>query len=156
MLHSKFPEISYWRFVASSVLRFSMGYLFLANVVVVLVLAENVLEIFFDVLALQFLQQLDDIAFSVSKIDVMGRHMYLATRVSGSDLSTSWIRLLVHCAMLNYLLAPDFLTQNMHHMNRHLILQLVSKNKKIDWVLGENSECFSRGYTSLISFFSWQ
>lgn len=59
-----------------------MGYLFLANVVVILVNASDVLEIFYDVLALQFLQQLDDIAFSVSKMEVMGKRLYLATMVS--------------------------------------------------------------------------
>mmetsp|Transcript_9587 Transcript_9587/g.16316 ORF Transcript_9587/g.16316 Transcript_9587/m.16316 type:complete len:607 (-) Transcript_9587:340-2160(-) len=79
ILHSKFPELCYWKFVGSCILRFSMGYFFLANVVAILVLAENVLEIFYDVLALQFLQQLDDIAFSVSKIEVLGKTMYLAT-----------------------------------------------------------------------------
>ncbi len=59
-----------------------MGYLFLANVVLILVQASEVLEIFYDVLALQFLQQLDDIAFSVSKMEVFGKRMYLATTVS--------------------------------------------------------------------------
>ena len=78
-LHSKFPEISYSRFVWSNVLRISMGYLFLVNVLVILVRAEDVLEIFYDVLALQFIQQLDDIAFSVSKLDVLGKHLQRAT-----------------------------------------------------------------------------
>ena len=40
-----------------------MGYLFLVNVLLVLVHAEDVLTIFYDVLALQFVQQLDDIGF---------------------------------------------------------------------------------------------
>eukprot|EP00984_Skeletonema_dohrnii_P028459 scaffold18452_cov71-Skeletonema_dohrnii-CCMP3373.AAC.1 len=90
ILHSKYPDICYWKFVGSCILRFSMGYLFLANVVAILVLAEDVLEIFYDVLALQFLQQLDDIAFSVSKIEVLGKTMYLATMVSQmEDCSTT-------------------------------------------------------------------
>ena len=59
-----------------------MGYLFLTNVVLILVQAENVLEIFYDVLALQFLQQLDDIAFTISKMEVLGKRLYLATVVS--------------------------------------------------------------------------
>ena len=94
ILHSKFPELCYWKFVGSCILRFSMGYLFLANVVAILVIAENVLEIFYDVLALQFLQQLDDIAFSVSKIEVLGKTMYLATMVSQMDR-------LFHCLLID-------------------------------------------------------
>lgn len=42
-------------------------------------MAEDVLEIFYDVLALQFIQQLDDIAFSVSKLDVLGKRLQRAT-----------------------------------------------------------------------------
>jgi len=82
ILQSHFPKICYWKFVVSSILRFSMGYLFLTNVVLILVQAENVLEIFYDVLALQFLQQLDDIAFTISKMEVLGKRLYLATVVS--------------------------------------------------------------------------
>lgn len=110
-LQSKFPGLSYWRFVASSLLRFSLGYLFLVNVFVILIQANNVLEIFYDVLALQFLQQLDDIAFTVSKMEVLGKRMYLATMVSWRiDMSlsdfilhaiyTSYQQLLITCAWL--------------------------------------------------------
>ena len=56
---SKFPELQYSRFVCSCVLRIFMGYLFLLNVFLILIQANNVLEIFFDFIALQFLQQLD-------------------------------------------------------------------------------------------------
>ena len=56
---SKFPELQYSRFVCSCVLRIFMGYLFLLNVFLILIQADNVLEIFFDFIALQFLQQLD-------------------------------------------------------------------------------------------------
>jgi len=56
---SKFPELQYGRFVCSCVLRIFMGYLFLLNVFLILIQANNVLEIFFDFIALQFLQQLD-------------------------------------------------------------------------------------------------
>ena len=82
ILQSQFPDIKYGKFVASCILRFSMGYLFLGNVIVILAQADNVLEIFYDCLALSFLQQLDDIAFSVSKIEVLGKQMELATKVS--------------------------------------------------------------------------
>jgi hypothetical protein len=56
---SKFPELQYSKFVCSCVLRIFMGYMFLGNVLLLLIQANNVLEIFFDFIALQFLQQLD-------------------------------------------------------------------------------------------------
>ena len=57
-LESKFPEVQYPRFVMSSILRITIGYLFLINVILVLIQADVVIEIFYDVLALQFIQQL--------------------------------------------------------------------------------------------------
>jgi len=56
-----------------------MGYLFLVNVLVVLIQADTVIEIFYDVLALQFIQKLDDIGFSVSKMEVLGKRLQRAT-----------------------------------------------------------------------------
>ena len=56
-----------------------MGYLFLINVVVILMQATSVIEIFYDVLALQFVQTLDDISFRVSKWDVLGKQLQRAT-----------------------------------------------------------------------------
>lgn len=58
-LKKAFPAIQYSRFVATAVLRILMGYAFLANVTLVLILADGVIDIFYDVLALQFIQQLD-------------------------------------------------------------------------------------------------
>jgi hypothetical protein len=56
---SKLPGLSYEKFVCSCLFRIISGYLFLVNVLLILVRATEVLEIFYDVLALQFLQQLD-------------------------------------------------------------------------------------------------
>lgn len=78
-LNREFPEISYNRFVLSNVLRILMGYLFLVNVIIILIQADEVLAIFYDVLALQFIQDLDDIAFELSKMRVLGRRMQAAT-----------------------------------------------------------------------------
>jgi len=69
----KFPNRSYKRFVASALLRILLGYIFLLNVILILMKATGVLEIFYDVLALQFISELDDIAFSLSKLDILGR-----------------------------------------------------------------------------------
>lgn len=74
------PRVSYPKFVAAAVLRVAMGYLFLLNVLVVLVYAEGVIEIFYDVLALQFIQQLDDIGFFLCKKDVLGKRLLRAAR----------------------------------------------------------------------------
>mmetsp|Transcript_19848 Transcript_19848/g.33804 ORF Transcript_19848/g.33804 Transcript_19848/m.33804 type:complete len:668 (-) Transcript_19848:2283-4286(-) len=77
--NSKFPELNYNKFVCSMLLRILSGYLFLLNVLLILVQASNVLDIFYDVLALQFLQQLDDIAFSLARMSVLSRRMKDAT-----------------------------------------------------------------------------
>ena len=78
-LNSKFPRMNYGKFVCSAIVRILMGYIFLLNVFLVVVQSNEVLDIFYDVLALQFLQQLDDIAFSVAKMDVLGRTLKKAT-----------------------------------------------------------------------------
>lgn len=78
-LKSKFPAVSYNKFVLSSIVRISSGYLFLVNALVVLIQAEEVLPIFYDTLALQFIQRLDDIVFAVSKMEVLGIRMQRAT-----------------------------------------------------------------------------
>jgi hypothetical protein len=75
---AKFPRGSYSRFVGSAILRIILGYLFLINVFVVMIQAKEVLEIFYNILALEFLIQLDDISFVLSKMDVLGKRMRLA------------------------------------------------------------------------------
>ncbi|KAL7548821.1 hypothetical protein ACHAWF_012095 [Thalassiosira exigua] len=77
-LRQKFPQMKYRKFILASVLRLLNGYFFLVNVLLVLIYATGVLEIFYDVLALQFVQQLDDIAFSLAKIDVFGKALQRA------------------------------------------------------------------------------
>ena len=56
---SKLPGLKYEKFFCSCLFRILSGYLFLINVMLILMQASAVLEIFYDVLALQFLQQLD-------------------------------------------------------------------------------------------------
>ena len=51
----------------------------MVNVLIVLIQADGVIRIFYDVLALQFIQKLDDIGFSVSKIEVLGKRLQRAT-----------------------------------------------------------------------------
>mmetsp|Transcript_27421 Transcript_27421/g.54868 ORF Transcript_27421/g.54868 Transcript_27421/m.54868 type:complete len:109 (+) Transcript_27421:716-1042(+) len=78
-LHRKFPKIKFYRFFLAAIVRLLMGYLFLTNTFLVVVQAEEVLDIFYDVLALQFLQQLDDISFALAKIDVFGKHLKIVS-----------------------------------------------------------------------------
>jgi len=71
----KLPTKSHTRFVCSAILRILLGYAFLANAFVIIAQSEGVLNIFFNVLALQFLEELDDIAFELAKKEVLGVHL---------------------------------------------------------------------------------
>jgi hypothetical protein len=73
------PNIKYGKFVFAAIVRLTMGYFFLINMFLVVVQAKYVLDIFYDVIALQFLQQLDDICFTLAKMDVFGKRMKRAT-----------------------------------------------------------------------------
>ena len=63
---SAFPELRYEQFFIANALRIVMGYLFLVNVLIILIRASDVLEIFFDFIALQFIQQLGKWVFLVT------------------------------------------------------------------------------------------
>ena len=78
-LHKREPNVKFGKFVFCAILRIIMGYLFYTNMFVVVVQAERVVDIFFDVLALQFLQQVDDICFRLAKMDVFGKRMKVAS-----------------------------------------------------------------------------
>lgn len=52
-LKQKFPQMKYRKFIFSTVVRISLGYIFLINIMLVLVQATGVIDIFYDVLALQ-------------------------------------------------------------------------------------------------------
>mmetsp|Transcript_688 Transcript_688/g.1137 ORF Transcript_688/g.1137 Transcript_688/m.1137 type:complete len:644 (-) Transcript_688:26-1957(-) len=73
------PQINYGKFVFAAIVRLMMGYAFLINMFLVVVQAKTVLDIFYDVIALQFIQQLDDICFALAKMDVFGKRMKRAT-----------------------------------------------------------------------------
>mmetsp|Transcript_24187 Transcript_24187/g.41279 ORF Transcript_24187/g.41279 Transcript_24187/m.41279 type:complete len:672 (+) Transcript_24187:20-2035(+) len=75
----KFPELNYGDFVYSNMLRILMGYLFLVNVLLLLMKARDVLQIFFDFVALQFIQQLGDIAFKLARMSMLSTSMKEAT-----------------------------------------------------------------------------
>ena len=78
-LRSLEPDIQYSKFFVWSLARVVMGYLFLSNLFIFICRATSVIDIFFDVLALQFLQQIDDVAFRLARLSVLGRHLKRAS-----------------------------------------------------------------------------
>ena len=77
-LQISYPDMSYTRFVLACILRLFMGYLFLLNLFLTIVQADNVIGIFFDILALEFVQKLDDVSYDLSKKYMLGRRMLRA------------------------------------------------------------------------------
>eukprot|EP00578_Thalassiosira_sp_NH16_P023261 CAMPEP_0181093132 /NCGR_PEP_ID=MMETSP1071-20121207/9285_1 /TAXON_ID=35127 /ORGANISM="Thalassiosira sp., Strain NH16" /LENGTH=802 /DNA_ID=CAMNT_0023175351 /DNA_START=14 /DNA_END=2422 /DNA_ORIENTATION=+ len=71
--------ISPRRVVLSSLLRIAVGYMFLAALFVTVVQAESVIAIFYDVLALGFVESIDDHAYAMAKRGFFGKTMVLAT-----------------------------------------------------------------------------
>ena len=61
------PKYTMSRIVFSSLLRLSVGYMFLVCLFLVIVQAESVIQIFFDVLALEFVERIDDVIYALSK-----------------------------------------------------------------------------------------
>ncbi|KAL7521761.1 hypothetical protein ACHAWX_006442 [Stephanocyclus meneghinianus] len=72
-------HISYKKFVGSSIVRIILGYTFLVNAFLVIVQGDRVLDIFYDMLALGFVEQLDDFSFQLATLDVFGQRMKRAT-----------------------------------------------------------------------------
>ena len=59
--------LSMRRIVLPATLRIIVGYVFLACLFLVVVQEDDVLDIFFDILALEFVENIDDVVFSLSK-----------------------------------------------------------------------------------------
>lgn len=70
----------------AAILRIFSGYFFLVNVFVILIQADGVIEIFYDVLALQFVQQLDDIAFNLGEFMSFFRGVFFLGMIYSSHL----------------------------------------------------------------------
>jgi len=67
------------RVVLPSLLRMVVGYTFLCCLFLTVVQENTVLDIFFDVLALEFVESIDDIIFGLSKRGFFGRKLRVAT-----------------------------------------------------------------------------
>lgn len=79
LLKEHFPGLSYPKFVIYMVFRIVMGYLFLLDLFIVTVQATDVLEIFFNILALEFVKKIDDVTFLLAKISVFVHRLKQAT-----------------------------------------------------------------------------
>jgi hypothetical protein len=66
-------DFSNGKIIFSSILRIAVGYMFLACLFLTVIQASDVLEIFFDVLALQFVENIDDVVFQLCKRGFFGR-----------------------------------------------------------------------------------
>lgn len=67
------------RIVCSSILRIGVGYMFLACLFLTVIQSEDVLDIFFDVLALQFVENIDDVVYALCKRGFFGRKLRKAS-----------------------------------------------------------------------------
>lgn len=72
-------DFSTSKVVCSSILRISVGYMFLACLFMTVIQANDVLEIFFDVLALQFVENVDDVVYALCKRGFFGRKLRVAS-----------------------------------------------------------------------------
>jgi len=63
----------------SSVFRLAVGYMFLCSMSINIIQSSDVIEIFYDVLALEFIENIDDITFALAKRGFFGKVMFLAT-----------------------------------------------------------------------------
>ena len=67
------------RVLISSIFRLAVGYLFLSALFMQIVQNKDVIEIFYDVLALEFVENIDDTTFALCKRGFFGRRMLFAT-----------------------------------------------------------------------------
>jgi len=67
------------KIVCSCIFRVAVGYMFLACLFLTVIQADDVLEIFFDVLALQFVENIDDVVFALCKRGFFGRKLRQAS-----------------------------------------------------------------------------
>ena len=81
-------RISFKRIIFSSCMRFLLGYSFLCSVFVVIVQVTDVLSMFMNILALQFVQSLDDIVYELAKRGFLGRPIMSACEPVSMEVDT--------------------------------------------------------------------
>jgi hypothetical protein len=81
-------RISFKRIIFSSCMRFLLGYSFLCSVFVVIVQVTDVLSMFMNILALQFVESLDDIVYELAKRGFLGRPIMSACEPVSMEVDT--------------------------------------------------------------------
>ena len=76
--------VIYKRVIFSSVLRLVVGYTFLLSLFINVVQTTDVLSVFFDVLALQFVESIDDVAYALGKRGFFGETIRKSTSIRHS------------------------------------------------------------------------
>ena len=67
------------RVIISSIFRLIVGYLFLSSLFLNIVQNSDVIEVFYDILALEFVENIDDTTFALAKRGFFGKSMLMAT-----------------------------------------------------------------------------
>jgi hypothetical protein len=81
-------RISFKRILFSSCMRFLLGYTFLCSVFVVIVQVTDVLSMFMNILALQFVESIDDIVYELAKRGFLGRNLLKACEPVTMEVDT--------------------------------------------------------------------
>ena len=63
------------RVIISSIFRLIVGYLFLSSLFLNIVQNSDVIEVFYDILALEFVENIDDTTFALAKRGFFGKSM---------------------------------------------------------------------------------
>ncbi|EJK75810.1 hypothetical protein THAOC_02455 [Thalassiosira oceanica] len=74
----------YKRVIFSSVLRLVIGYMFLLSLFINVVQNSDVISVFYDILALQFVESLDDVAYALGKRGFFGETIRKSTSIQHS------------------------------------------------------------------------
>jgi len=80
LLNGKTPV--HKRVIISSIFRLVVGYLFLSSLLINIAQNSDVIQIFYDLLALEFVENIDDISYALAKRGFFGRSMLIATNES--------------------------------------------------------------------------
>ncbi len=81
-------RISFKRIIFSSCMRLLLGYTFLCSVFVVIVQVTDVLSMFMNILALQFVESIDDIVYELAKRGFLGRNLLKACEPVTMEVDT--------------------------------------------------------------------
>lgn len=132
----------FFRFIVSCLVRLMMGNLFLLNLLVTIVQADDVITIFFDILALEFVQHLDDVAFELGRRDMLGRSLYVATSVEYKVLTRAGVKKMTEMHDEENALIPQQQQHQQQDFNREVVeesmlccLRRCKKKIHFRWIL---------------------